>query len=64
MPWTGCGVYVAGRGAAGAAGLDAGCGLAAAAFLGAGRFAAGFFATVFFAVDAAFFFVFMGRTLQ
>src|SRR5262245_36468183 len=70
MPCTAGGVYVPGRlaGAAigsGAAGfLAAGAGFFASAFVGAG-FAAGFFAAGFLAaLAAAFFFIFMGRTLQ
>ena len=78
MPWTGCGVYVPDRfdaaGGSGAAGAFA-AGAAAfftaggaaffAAGFGAGAFAAGFLAGAFLAVlEAAFFFIFMGRTVQ
>ncbi len=66
MPCTGRGVYVAGRGSALAGAPDVEEGFFTAAFLGAALFAAGvFFGAAFLAwVVPAFFFVFMGRTLQ
>jgi hypothetical protein len=67
MPWTGDGVYVAVRpfdSAGGAAGF--GDSVFAPAFFGAAVFATGFFleGVFFVAVAPAFFFIFMGRTLQ
>ena len=67
MPWTGVGVYVPVRDFGSVAGAVAlGGSVFAAAFLGAGALAMGFFfAAVFFAAVApAFFFIFMGRTVQ
>jgi hypothetical protein len=66
MAPTGGGVYVTGRVVAPLLPLDVEGSCLAAGFLAAGLFAAGFFlATVFLATVApAFFFIFMGRTLQ